>query len=64
MPSIAEQIAAATLTALSGAIPAVGTRVFRARVDAVPNSECPAIVVSSAARMWSSQRSRAASSMT
>jgi hypothetical protein len=47
MASLAEQIAAAVATALSGAIPAVGTRVFRARMDAVPNSECPAIVVAS-----------------
>lgn len=47
MPSIAEQIAAATLTALSGAIPAVGARVYRARVDAVQNAECPAIVIES-----------------
>ena len=47
MASLAEQIAAATLTALSGAIPAVGARVFRARTDAVQNAECPVIVISS-----------------
>lgn len=45
MASLAEQIAAAVHTALLGAIPAVGTRVYRAREDAISREECPAIVV-------------------
>jgi hypothetical protein len=47
MASLAEQISAAVYTAIYNQIGAVGTRVYRARVDAVPNSECPAIVISS-----------------
>lgn len=45
MASIAEQIAEAVRTALYNNIVAVGTRVWRAREDAVDRSECPAIVV-------------------
>lgn len=45
MSSIAEQITDAIFDALYNAVPAVGTRVYRARQDAIPREECPAIVV-------------------
>jgi len=47
MASLAEQITAAVYTALYNTIGAVGTRVWRARQDALINSECPAIVITS-----------------
>lgn len=45
MASISEQILAAVKTALYNTIPAVGTRVYRARQDAIGRAECPAIVI-------------------
>lgn len=45
MSSIAEQITDAVFDALYNTIPAVGTRVYRARQDAITREECPAIVV-------------------
>lgn len=42
---ITEQILEAVKTALSGAVPAVGTRVERARVDAIAPAECPFIEI-------------------
>lgn len=47
MASLAEQITAAVYTALYNTIGAVGTRVYRARQDALINGECPAIVITS-----------------
>ena len=47
MASLAEQITAAVYAALYNQIGAVGTRVYRARQDALINSECPAIVIAS-----------------
>lgn len=47
MASLAEQITAAVYTALYNTIGAVGTRVYRARQDALINAECPAIVITS-----------------
>jgi hypothetical protein len=45
MPSLAEQVVAAVTTALTGAVPAVGSRVFRSREDALVRGEMPALVV-------------------
>lgn len=45
MPSLSEQIVAAVATGLSGAVPAVGSRVFRSREDALVRAELPALVV-------------------
>lgn len=45
MAGLSEQIVAAVRTALYNTIPAVGTRVYRARADAVVRDECPAIVI-------------------
>jgi hypothetical protein len=47
MASLAEQIVAAVTTAIYNQIPAVGTRVYRARQDAVPPAELPAILIAS-----------------
>ena len=47
MASLAEQIAAAVYTAIYDQIPAVGTRVYRARQDAVAPAELPAILIAS-----------------
>lgn len=49
MSSLAEQICAAVASALTATIPAVGTRVYRAREDAISRDECPCIVVHSLA---------------
>ena len=45
MSSVAEQIAETVRAALYNTIPAVGTRVERARQDVVTREECPAIVI-------------------
>ena len=47
MASLAEQIAAAVYTAIHNQIPAVGTRVYRARQDAVAPAELPAVLIAS-----------------
>jgi len=47
MSSLAEQIAEVVRVALHNTIPAVGTRVYRARQDAIDRTECPAIVIES-----------------
>ena len=47
MASLAEQITAAVYTAIHNQIPAVGTRVYRARQDAVAPAELPAVLIAS-----------------
>jgi hypothetical protein len=45
MASLAEQIADAVYDSLHGQIAAVGTRVYRGRVDPISREECPCINV-------------------
>jgi len=47
MASLAEQITAAVYTAIYNQIAAIGTRVYRARQDAVAPGELPAVLITS-----------------